>query len=90
MWRLTETARMQVNHHEREGEAFVCQILAIDGTGCRPCEPELKRESNQVASPRITNPMKVSTVIESKESHVHCSVRLRGILLAQLSLITLK
>jgi len=45
MLRLTETARMQVSHHEREGEAFVCRILTIDETGCRPCEPESKRQS---------------------------------------------
>lgn len=37
---------MQVSHHEREGEAFVCRVLTIDETGCRPREPELKIQSS--------------------------------------------
>jgi hypothetical protein len=68
MWQLTETARMQVSHQEREGEVFVCRILTIDETGCRLCEPELQRQ------PRITNPTKMSTVKESEESRVYCSL----------------
>jgi len=67
-WQLTETARMQVSHQEREGEVFVCRILKMDETACRLCEPELQRQS------RITTPTKMSTVKGSEESHVHCSL----------------
>ena len=46
-WRRTLTVRVHVTHYEREGEIFLCWILAMDDTRSCSYDIELKRRSSE-------------------------------------------
>ena len=46
-WQRYDASPMHLQHCEREGEAFLQRIIAIDGTWAKSYELELKRQLNE-------------------------------------------
>ena len=47
MWQRKETARLRLEHYEREAERFLRRIITSGETSVRRYQPKLKRDSNE-------------------------------------------